>query len=257
MTINIADVNRVGSRRAFTGSLAGARRYGEALRASFALDLLRRSAVAWTASHSTSGITTRPSSTSASNWDGCYPTVREALRRLGSVIKRQSDRRFELAYFPRDEWSGLVAVSNQARSTVRFADRSGQPRSPEAHLRRLEKLRVPNLAVAGVFGAKHFYPDLDLVGSPRLDLSFHCPGRHADLSFVERLDPALAKTEDTREPVSLVLHFVRRGTSLFELRPDGLLWADPVECLLELHDARLEPQAREFLNSFPAARGKT
>lgn len=185
-----------------------------------------------------------------------YPTVRDALRRLGSTIKRESDRRFELAYFPRDEWAGLVAVSNQARSTVRFADRSGQPRSARAHLRRLEKLCIPNLAVGGVFGAKHYYPDLDLVGSPRLDLSIHCPGRHADLSFVERLDPALKKTEDTQEPAILVLHFVRRHDSLFKPRPEGLLWADPVECLLDLHEMRLESQAREFLNSFPPTSGQ-
>ena len=189
---------------------------------------------------------------------GCsYPTVASALERLGSSIKRQSDRRFELAYLPRDEWARLVAVSDVARRTRRYADRSGQTRSPESMLHRVQQFDQPKLAVGGVFGAKHYYPDLDLVGSPRLDLSIHCPDRHADLSFVERLDPALEKTEDDREPASLVLHFVRRDTPLFMPRPEGLLWADPVECLLDLHEMRRESQAREFLNSFPAAKGKT
>jgi len=188
---------------------------------------------------------------------GCsYPTVAKALDQLGHAIKKHSDRRFELDYFPRDEWARLVAVSDRARGTRRYADRSGQPRSPESMLHRVQQFDQPNVAIGGVFGAKHYYPDLDLVGSPRLDLSIHCPGRHADLSFVERLDPALKKTEDTREPAILVLHFVRRDTSLFEPRPEGLLWADPVECLLDLHEMRLESQAREFLNSFPPARGK-
>lgn len=186
---------------------------------------------------------------------GCtYPTVRDALQRLGSTVKRHSDRRIELAYFPREEWAGLVAASNQARSTMRFADRSGQPRSPESRLRRLEKIEQPNLAVGGVFGAKHYYPNLNLVGSPRLDLTIH--GNRADLSFVERLDPALRRVQDPNEPANLAIHFVRRHDSLFEPRPEGLLWADPVECLLDLHEMRLESQAREFLNSFPAARGK-
>ena len=188
---------------------------------------------------------------------GCsYPTIASALERLGSSIKRQSDRRFELAYLPRDEWAQLVAVSNVARRTRRYADRSGQPRSPESMLHRVQQFDQPDVAIGGVFGAKHYYPDLDLVGSPRLDLSIHCTGSYADLSFVERLDPALVKTEDPQEPASLVLHFVRRNTSLFEPRPEGLLWADPVECLLDLHEMRLESQAREFLNSFPLARGK-
>lgn len=189
---------------------------------------------------------------------GCsYPTVAKALDQLGPAIKRHTDRRFELAYFPRDEWARLVAVSDRARGTRRYADRSGQPRSPESLLHRVQQFDQPNLAIGGVFGAKHYYPNLDLVGSPRLDLTIHCPGHDADLSFVERLDPALKKTEDTREPASLVLHFIRRDTSLFEPRADGLLWADPVECLLDLHEMRLESQARELLNSFASARGKT
>lgn len=185
-----------------------------------------------------------------------YPTVATALQRLGSTIKRHSDRRIELAYFPREEWARLVATSNQARSTVRFADRSGQPRSPESLLRRLEKMEQHNIiGVGGVFGAKHHDPSLDLVGSPRLDLAIH--GNRADWKFVEQLDPALRKVQDPNEPANVAIHFVRRHDSLFEPRPEGLLWADPIECLLDLHEMRLESQAREFLNSFPAARGKT
>ncbi len=210
------------------------------------------------------------------NTAGCtYPTVATALQRLGSTIKRHSDRRIELAHFPREEWAQLVAVSNQARSTVRFADRSGQPRSPESLRRRMtdrylaairapspESLlgRVPKLehsdiAVGGVFGAKHYYPSLDLTSSPRLDLTIH--GNRIDWGFVERLDPALKRAQDPSEPANLVVHFLRRHDSLFDKADDGVNWADPVECLLDLHEMRLEPQAREFLNSFPLARGKT
>ncbi len=189
------------------------------------------------------------------NTAGCtYPTVATALQRLGSTIKRHSDRRIELAQFPREEWAGLVAMSKQARSTMRFADRSGQPRSPESLLRRLEKMGQPNVGVGGAIGARHYYPKLDLIGSPRLDLTIH--GNRVDRDFVKHIDPALRPVQDPNEPANVAIHFVRRQDSLFEPRPEGLLWADPVECLLDLHEMRLESQAREFLNSFPPARGK-
>jgi hypothetical protein len=53
-----------------------------------------------------------------------------------------------------------------------------------------------------------------------------------------------------------VIHALRRAESLFQPGEDGLPWADPVECLLDLHEARLESQALEFLNSFPATKGR-
>jgi hypothetical protein len=185
---------------------------------------------------------------------GCsYPTVANALKRLGSSITRNS----ELAHFPREEWARLVAVSDQGRATTRFADRSGQPRSPESHLRRLEKLNIPKLAVAGVIGAKHYYPSLDIIGTPRFDLSLHCPGTHMDVSFIERLDPALQRVKDPHQPVSVVVHAVRRKNPFFVTGEGSLSWADPVECLLDLHEARLESQAVEFLRFFEERRSHT
>ncbi|MEI8064759.1 MAG: hypothetical protein WCH84_11930, partial [Verrucomicrobiota bacterium] len=103
---------------------------------------------------------------------GCsYPAVARALRSLGSLLERRSGRSVVLRWFPKEEFARLLAIADRARSTVRFADRSGQPRSTESHLRRLEKLNPPGLAIGGVLGAKHHFSDLDLVGTPRLDLS--------------------------------------------------------------------------------------
>jgi hypothetical protein len=186
---------------------------------------------------------------------GCSPpTVRDALRRLDYCLRRHTDRRVELRHFPKDEWARLVAVSDTVRSTVRFADRSGQPRSPESLLRRLQRLGRTDIAVGGVWGAKHYQPDLDLVGNPRLDLCLHISEKRVDWGFVEQLDPALEITKRRDESPVLVVHVVHRASSLFQPNNDGLPWADPVECLLDLHEARLEPQARDFLNSFPAAK---
>jgi len=186
---------------------------------------------------------------------GChYPAVARALRPLGGLVERSSDRRVLLRWFPKDEFARMIAVSNRARSTVRFADHSGQPRSVESHLRRLEKLAPPGLAIGGVLGAKHRFPDLDLVGSPRLDLSLHCPGKHMNLDFMKAIDPALKPVTDPLQPATVVVHAVRHADPLFAPREGGLAWADPVECLLDLHEAKLEMQAGQFRDYLETAR---
>ena len=147
-------------------------------------------------------------------------------------------------------------LSDRVRSTTRFADRSGRPRSPEELFRRFQKLHRDDVAVGGTFGARHYYPDIDLLGNPRLDLSLHAPHKDADLSCVEEIDPALKKVERAHESADLVLHFVRRKQALFEPGSTTVNWADPVECLLDLHDARLESQALEFVKHFSSPPGR-
>ncbi len=183
-----------------------------------------------------------------------YPTIANVLHGLGSLIERGSDRRIRLRWFPHEELIRLVAKSGRARATVRFADRSGQPRSTEAHLQRLEKLQPAGLAIGGVLGAKHYFPNLDLVGTPRLDLSLHAPKHGPNLGFVEKLDPALKRVDDPHQPASVVVHLVNHADALFAPREGGLHWADPVECLLDLYEARLEMQAAQFLNALQQKR---
>jgi hypothetical protein len=186
---------------------------------------------------------------------GCsYPAVARALRPLGSLLERSSDRRVALRWFPREEFARLLANADRARATVRFADQSGQPRSVESQLRRLEKLNPPGLAIGGVLGAKHYFSDLDLVGTPRLDLSLHCPGRRMNLDFIEKLDPALKRVSDPHQPANLAVHAIRHADALFTPRDGGLAWADPVECLFDLHEARLEMQASQFLEALQRKR---
>jgi len=184
---------------------------------------------------------------------GCsYPTVAAAVRRMGRAITRRPDRRLELREFPRHEWNRLLTISDEARSTMRFADRAGQPRSVSSLVERLQELRPRGVAIGGVLGARHFHTELDLMGLPRLDVSVHCPERQADVAFVKRLDPALDATSDPAEPARLVVHFVRHRKPLFEPDAAGLPWADPVECLLDLQEAQLEPQAAEFVRALRA-----
>lgn len=186
-----------------------------------------------------------------------YPTVAKTLRGLGSLLERASDRRVRLRWFPHDQFARLFAVSDRFRETVRFADRSAQPRPPQAHLRRLEKLNPSGLAVGGALGAAHYFPGVDLVGLPRLDLSQHGLGRRPDLRFIERLDPGLKRVLDPLEPATVVIHQVRHAKPLFEPRKGGLQWADPVECLLDLHEAGLTAQASQFLMALEKRRPQT
>jgi hypothetical protein len=178
-----------------------------------------------------------------------YPTVASVLRGLGSLIERRSDRRIRLRWFPKEEFARLLAVSPRARTTVRYADRSGQARTIEAHLHRLEKLNPRGLAIGGIMGARSYVPDIDLVGVPRLDLSLHSPRQNLDLDFIGKLDPALKRIHDPLEPATVVVHFIRQVDPFFSPREGGLSWADQLECLFDLHEAGLQKQASQFLNA--------
>jgi hypothetical protein len=186
-----------------------------------------------------------------------YPTIAGVLHGLGSLVERRSDRRLRLRWFSREEFARLLAGSDRARDTVRYGDRSGQPRSPQLHVRRLEQIAPAGVGIGGVLGAKHHFREFDLVGVPRLDLSQHCPRRNLDLGFIEELDPALRRVEDPLEPATVVVHAVRHADPLFAPREGGLWWADPVECLLDLHEAHLDQQAASFLDALQRSRPAT
>lgn len=180
---------------------------------------------------------------------GCsYPTVADALRRLGNSIRRSSDRRVQLWGFPAEHWQRVVANRDKVHPVIRYVDRSGQRRGPEALLERASNLRNGELAVGGVIAARHYYPALDLRGNPRLDLTVHAGKGRPALEFVERLDPALERTDDRNEPVALAIHVLGTRAAFFKSAGDGLPLADEVDCLLSLHDARLDAQAKDFLD---------
>ena len=182
---------------------------------------------------------------------GCtYPTVAKVLDKLSPYLRRNSDRSIALANFPRAPWSTLLAREEEVRQTTRFIDRSGQQRKPENLARRLAKLGRSDLAIGGVLGARSHYPNLDLLGTPRVDITVHCPSHRLDLSFVSRIDPGLSPAQSASEPAALVVHVLQRKEAWFTPLPDGGFRADPVECLLDLHEARLEAQAAEFFNAF-------
>jgi hypothetical protein len=177
-----------------------------------------------------------------------FKPVRASLDELSRYLIQHGNRGVELATFPRDAWARLVHNSAAVRGTLHFTNRADNGRTPESLLRRFQKLGLPHIAVSGVEGARQYFPQIDLIGLPRLDLCIHARTAKPDLGFIRSLDPGLEQASNRDASGPLVLHFLHRKSSLFE---NG--WADPVECLLDLHEMRLESQASQFLRSFPAA----
>lgn len=175
-----------------------------------------------------------------------YPTIAAALVRLEPYLLRHSDRQVELQTFPTEAWFLAVAQADRIRSSRRFADPSGRPRPVEVLLDRLRDLGRDDIAVAGVLGARHYVPGLDLAGTPRLDLIVHSKDSAGSPDFIRRLDPA-TKPVGPREPCTLVVHTLFRPDPMFGPTDHGIRWADEVECLLDLHEMRLESQAMEFI----------
>jgi hypothetical protein len=178
---------------------------------------------------------------------GCsYPTVAAALGELGDDINRSRDRRVELSRWPRLAWLGYLGAQERVRDTQRYADRSGTPRAATDLLQRLRRLGRRDLAIGGVLGALHHVESLDIVGTPTLALTLHDPDGTASEAFVERLDPALVRTELRDETPLVVVHRQRLRRFLATEDGSGALWADPVECLLDLQEAGLEGLAEQF-----------
>lgn len=178
-----------------------------------------------------------------------YPTVFNTIKQLEAegLIVRQSDRRVSLKWFPENLWKRWV-VDGEIRKSIRFSDRSGQPRTPEDLAERLRRLHLPNVAIGGVIGAEHYYPKLDITGSPRLDLVIH-GGVKSSLEFIKKMDPALGQMNGLVEPANVVVHFLPRAESMFIRDSRGFLLADPIECLANLYQGGLDYQADDMLSA--------
>jgi hypothetical protein len=185
-----------------------------------------------------------------------YPTVADALGKLGPSIRRHSDRRVELKHFPRQEWRRFISVYERGQFCRKFTVATELARTPESLLKRFQKHASPETAIGGVHAAHHYDPEFDLVGSSRLDICVS--GKLLDRApeLARQVDPALEPASFSTANPALVIWPVHRAEPLFQHDPQSdTRWADPVTCLLALHDARLEAQAEELIKAFE--RGKT
>ena len=184
-----------------------------------------------------------------------YPTVANALGKLDSSIRRHSDRRVELKHFPRQEWSRFVSVYERGQFCRKFSVATELARTPESLLKRFRKLALPKTAIGGVHAAHHYEPEFDLVGYSRLDICVSGKQRDLSLEVARQIDPALKPAPFSIANPALVVWPVHRAESLFQHDPQfDTTWADPVTCLLALHDARLEVQTEELIKAFEQGR---
>jgi len=182
---------------------------------------------------------------------GCsYPTVASSLDRLKNYLTHSSNEGLQLRRFPHEQWHSMILGASKIRATQRFVDRSGQPRRPSFLLERLANMQLDHIGVGGIPAALAVYPDLNITGSPRLDICIHAPGKVADIAFIKQLDPALELTKDQMEPAQVNLHFVRSEYSHFEQYLPGIKRASWVECMLDLHEMRLGEQADDWLQKW-------
>jgi hypothetical protein len=145
-------------------------------------------------------------------------------------------------------WAELVARERSQPDGWRFVDTSGEPARLDRLLARIVKKGVPGLAYGGVPAARHWCPDLDLNGTPRLDFVLHTPDGTADLSFVRWADPALKLSTTVDLSPVIVIHPLRRADPLFGPgTAGGPPVADPVETVLHLEALRLPAQAKQVL----------
>jgi hypothetical protein len=184
---------------------------------------------------------------------GCsYPTIIAAMNPLiaEGLIDRGSNRSVQLVRYSRARWAELISTSRNIYPPLEFVDTTGQSPSPESLIKRLYKLdwhNNPHVALGGAAAARYWDRKFDLHGIPRIDLVVQEP---ADLSFIQKLDPALVIRSGPhahRSPV-LVIHRINRPVSLFVPQKNKPLpWADPVETILHLNEMGLTAQAGEMV----------
>ena len=142
----------------------------------------------------------------------------------------------------------LMALAPKRRGTQLFTDRSGLPRSMKLLYNNFKKLNRSDLAIGGIIGAKHYAPDLDISGTPRFDITVHCENGLGSVDFIHDIDPGLQSCEHEEVPV-LAVHFLQRHKPLFEIdvRQNGVLIADRVECLLDLDEIGISGLTSDYL----------
>lgn len=174
-----------------------------------------------------------------------HPSVARALKHLQKYLVRESDRSVRLGAWPIENWVVMRALAPKLRRTIAYTDATGRSIDLSRMLTRIKRMKAAAVAVGGVVGARFWQPDIDIDGTPRLDLSVHAPDGRANLGFVEKLDVALEPSTDVAN-APLVVHWLVRADPLFTLSEDGLQIADPIEILLDLEELRFTEQIGAF-----------
>lgn len=177
------------------------------------------------------------------------PTVSVAIQHLEDrgELSRTSARRVGFASLPRGSLGEILVLAEHLRGSRRYVDGSGQRPDPGGLLHRLREKAPAAVTIGGVAAARHYVPEFDLHGLPRLDVTSHDGD---DSAWVSRLDPALRPATPQELSPVLVVHQTRRAARLDLAGPRAPgSWSSPAETLLDLYDLRLTEQADDFMRA--------
>lgn len=172
-----------------------------------------------------------------------YPTVAATINKLDDYLIRYSDRSVELKSFPQRNWLKLITMSDETRLV--FGYWAYRPKSMEDLIKRVQERHENDIAFGGIIGARYYLPGIDLVGIHRIDLTVLKWDSSKIETLIRELDPGLKKIERGTLP-QVVVHNLTRSESLFS-QGEKFNIADEVECLLDLHEARLESPFSDLL----------
>jgi hypothetical protein len=170
---------------------------------------------------------------------GCsYPTVRSAIDYLSGrqELRTRKDRSVAFDGLPRRSLEEVLMSDDRLRGTRRFVDATGARPDAERLLRKVLSRHPAGVQLGGVAAARHYVPDFDLNGLPRLDVTVTGSGRDA----MAKLDPGLEPSREAGVPALVVVHEVDGGAST----PGA--YASAADTFLDLLDLRLTEQARSF-----------
>ena len=111
---------------------------------------------------------------------------------------------------------------------------------------RLDTQPGKEVAIGGILGARYQMPGINMLGTHRLDLTVHNWSGERVEKLLRKLDPGLKKVDQGQIP-QVVVHNLHRKDSFF-IQTNTNTFADEVECLMDLDEARLESQALELLD---------
>ncbi len=174
---------------------------------------------------------------------GCsYPTARAVVDHLSAKreLSIRKDRSVAFASLPRHSLEEVLVGGDRLRGICRYIDATGARPDAERLLRRVLSRNPVGVQIGGVAAARHYLPNFDLNGLPRLDLLVTRSARGA----VNELDPGLEVLVDAGVPALVVVH-EQHGSAT---APGP--YASAADTFLDLLELHLTEHAVEFASKY-------
>ncbi|MDO9020712.1 MAG: hypothetical protein Q8S73_15970 [Deltaproteobacteria bacterium] len=181
------------------------------------------------------------------------PTVLSVLTLLNGYgeIERGSDRRVMFNALPQRSLGEVLVVLRTMTRRTSYVDGTGRAPDPHRLLRKVQAGVRAGVSLGGIVAARHYQPDFDLNGLPRLDVCVCARPAAYWEQWTARVGPALRESRPGDPLALLVVHHLPRTELRRDLERDpssepALPFAEPSEVILHLYDAGLHAQAESL-----------